>query len=203
MNRIIVFIDGFNLYHAIDKNPSYHKYKWLDFSKLAQCFVTKSDTIEEIIYFTALAEWSPAKMSRHKVFIRALRSCGIQIVYGKFRHVTRLCTMCGQYYQTYEEKRTDVNIAIYLLKLAIDDRYDTAMIISGDSDLIPAIQEAKNRFPQKNFLNITPIGRKAEAMKNACDYHMKMKEIHLKSSLFPDTISLIDCSYITKPSSWV
>ncbi len=203
MNRIIVFIDGFNLYHALDNNPDYRKYKWLDFSKLARCFVKKSDSIERIIYFTAFADWSQTKMNRHKVFVRALRSIGVQVVLGKFRLVTRRCSICGRYYQTYEEKRTDVNIAVHLLKLAIDDEYDTAMIISGDSDLIPAIQEVKKRFPQKFFVNVTPIGRKAEAMQDACDSHMKMKEMHLKSSLFPNTIPLPDGSSITKPVSWI
>lgn len=54
MNRVMVFVDGFNLYHAFDSSPEYHKYKWLDLSKLATCYVGAKDRIESIYYFTAL-----------------------------------------------------------------------------------------------------------------------------------------------------
>ena len=35
MNRVLFFIDGFNVYHALQEKPQYHKYKWLDYSALA------------------------------------------------------------------------------------------------------------------------------------------------------------------------
>jgi len=81
MNRIIFFIDGFNLYHALDNNSSYHKYKWLDFVKLVKCYVTKQDKIESIYYFTALATWSKNKMRKHKILIKALELTNINIVW--------------------------------------------------------------------------------------------------------------------------
>lgn len=30
MKRPIFFVDGFNMYHALDEAPAFHKYKWLD-----------------------------------------------------------------------------------------------------------------------------------------------------------------------------
>jgi hypothetical protein len=44
-NRVIFFIDGFNLYHALDVNLNYHKYKWLDLSKLASLFLTRREKV--------------------------------------------------------------------------------------------------------------------------------------------------------------
>jgi hypothetical protein len=38
MNRVIAFVDGFNLYHSLADNPDYHKYKWLDIRKLIEIF---------------------------------------------------------------------------------------------------------------------------------------------------------------------
>ena len=35
----------------------------------------------------------------------------------------------------YEEKETDVNIAIAMIKDAAQDVYDTAILVSGDTDL--------------------------------------------------------------------
>ena len=43
--KVIVFIDGFDLYHAIDANPKYHKYKWLVLNKLANLYTTKNEKI--------------------------------------------------------------------------------------------------------------------------------------------------------------
>ena len=63
MDKVIFFVDGFNLYHALD-NKRFYRYKWLDLSSLAQKFITKKDKIEEIYYFTALATWAPDKVRR-------------------------------------------------------------------------------------------------------------------------------------------
>ncbi|GAJ06134.1 unnamed protein product, partial [marine sediment metagenome] len=80
-----------------------------------------------------------------------------------------------------EEERTDVNIAIYLFKLAIQDKFDKAYIISGDSDLIPSIEAVKILFPHKQIGVTIPIGRRAELLKqkcekldNSCPYYSKI-----------------------------
>ena len=78
MSRIAFLVDGFNLFHALDHNPSgpnpkrYHRYKWLSLSKLARAYITSSDTIAGVYYFTTLATWDPAKVAKHKLFIRAI-----------------------------------------------------------------------------------------------------------------------------------
>jgi len=69
MEKVIFFIDGFNLYHSI-ANKRFNKYKWIDLSELAKNFITKKEHIEEIYYFTALTPWSPDKTNRHKIFIK-------------------------------------------------------------------------------------------------------------------------------------
>lgn len=71
MEKVIFFIDGFNLYHSIANERRFNKYKWIDLSKLAKNFITKKEHIEEIYYFTALTPWSPDKTNRQKIFIKA------------------------------------------------------------------------------------------------------------------------------------
>ena len=63
-------------------------------------------------------------------------------------HKTK-CHLCNKHYLTHKEKRTDVNIALKLFCDAIDDLYDKALIISADSDLIPAIQAVNKYTPDK------------------------------------------------------
>jgi uncharacterized LabA/DUF88 family protein len=201
MEKVIFFIDGFNLYHALD-NKRFYRYKWIDLSSLAKKFISKNDSIEEIYYFTALAIWSPDKVERHKAFIKAQEINGTKIIYGEFKRRDKECRICKQTYQTFEEKQTDVNIAIHLFKLSIQEKYDKAIIISGDSDLIPSIEAVKSTFPHKKIGVIIPIGRSAEQLKQTCDFYMKMKEKHLEASMLPDVINLGDGKKLERPQRW-
>jgi len=200
--KVIVFIDGFNLYHAIDINPNYNKFKWLDLSNLASLYITKNEEIVDIIYFTALAKWDQNKVRKHKLFIKANELKGVQVVYGEFKKRDKFCNLCNRTYQTFEEKQTDVNIAIQLFKLSIDDKYDKAIIISGDSDLIPSINAVRKTFPHKQIGVVIPIARRAEALKQVCDFYMKMKERHLLSSIMEHKIKINKNEYIECPSDW-
>jgi uncharacterized LabA/DUF88 family protein len=201
MTKVICFIDGFNLYHALNYQR-FTKYKWLDLSKLTQCFLTKYEHVENIYYFTALATWSPTKINKHKIYIKALQSKSVQTVYGEFKRKTKFCTLCKKYFPTFEEKQTDVNIAIYLLRLAMQERYEKAIIISGDSDLIPAIKSVQKTFPTKKIGIVLPIGRASESLKNIADFHMKMKEKHLTTSLLNEEILLTNNQKIICPHEW-
>ena len=205
--RIVFFFDGFNLWHALDHNPAlrnknqYHKYKWLNLHRLAQCFVPEKE-IAGLYYFTALAVWDPNKVARHKTYISALRSVGAKIIFGNFKLRDKKCHLCQGIYKAYEEKHTDVNIAITLFQSALKDEYDTAIIVSGDSDLVPAIEAVKMTFPGKQMGVMIPIGRRAELLKQVTDFKMKIKESHLAISQFPDEINLGEGTMLKRPESW-
>lgn len=199
---VTFYIDGFNVFHSLDDNKNYWKYKWLNYAKLAKCFLPPKSTLNKIYYFTAFATWKPSKVEKHKTYIKALRHVGIEVVRGKFKTKDKYCPNCETYFKTPEEKKTDVNIAIKLFQDAVNGEYDTAIIISGDSDLIPSVEAIKTTFPLKEVGIVIPINRKAEDLKHTVDFHMKMKEKHLSSSLFDDTITLTDGQIITRPTTW-
>lgn len=202
MNRIAFFVDGFNLYHSLDSNPAYYKYKWLNLNKLAHCFVTSHDKIDKVLYFTTYATWDQVKLVKHQIYVRVLRSVSVDVVFGAFRYVDKTCRICHKQYKTFEEKQTDVNIAIKLFQTAIQDLWDTAIIVSGDSDLIPAIQAVKSTFPAKRIGLVIPIGRRAEELKQVADFHMKLKEKHLATSQFEDEITIDGGVNLNRPSTW-
>jgi len=169
---------------------------------LAQCFIGPKDKITEIFYFTAFVTWNQAKLTRHQNYVKALRFNNIKIVLGAFRRVDRICQKCNKQYRTFEEKRTDVNIAVKLFQTATNDIWDTALIISGDSDLIPAIESVKQTYLAKKLGVIIPIGRRAEELKQAADFHMKLKLKHLKSCQFDNTITINPNTILACPASW-
>lgn len=202
MERVAFFIDGFNLYHALQETPRYSKYRWLDLAALARRYVQKSQQVSKVIYFTAYATWDAQKVARHQVYVRALQRAGVEVVLGAFKYKKRHCRKCGAWYPTYEEKETDVNIAIKLFQTAVLDEYDTAIIVSGDSDLIPAVKAVKATFPAKKMGVVVPIGRSAEDLKKNCDLRFKMRERHLASCQFPETVDLGGGNKLSRPPSW-
>lgn len=191
MKKICVYIDGFNLYHAIDKLKN-NRLKWLDLSHLMSEFTDPHhQIIANIYFFTALPTWKKEALSRHKAYIRALETKNIHVILGKFKTKDRFCHDCGARWQGHEEKETDVNIALYLLNGAYRDEYDEAIIISQDSDLFPAILMVKDRFPEKKVKIITPpeLSHSKEMAKVVGSQNLgSIKRIHLERSLFPEVV---------------
>lgn len=203
MAKVYFLVDGFNLYHALDTRPDWHKFKWLSLTRLARCYIQSTDSLQGIEYFTTLATWDPAKVARHKLFIKANEDEGVVITYGEFKRKDRRCTLCKKMFSTFEEKQTDVNIALRLLELAVQDQYDKAIIVSGDTDLLPAVKAVQRTFPAKKIGVVIPIGRASEDFKKRADFHHKMKVYHLLAARFPDSVRLRDGTLLNCPPAWV
>jgi uncharacterized LabA/DUF88 family protein len=190
------YIDGLDISDALSNDIEFKKYKWLDHSRLVKCFLppkTRSSNIifSDIYYFTAFTHWDPDKKKKDKAYVNALESFGIKTVRGKFRQVNKLCTNCDSYYTAYEEKKTGIDIAVRLFQDALEDRFDTAVIISGNSGLLSAIKAVKTSFPSKEIGTVIPPNRTAEELKSnndSIDFHLIMKEKHLAGSMFNDKI---------------
>jgi uncharacterized LabA/DUF88 family protein len=202
MAKTCFLIDGFNLYHALAAKFQYKTHKWLSLTRLCACFVTRADAIAGIEYFTTLATWDAQKVARHRLFIKAQENEGVRTVYGNFKRKDRTCRLCNREYRTFEEKQTNVNIALRLFQLAVQDGYDKAIVVSGDSDLLPAIKAVQSTFPAKQIGVVVPIGRASEELIQQADFHFRMKERHLRSSRYPNTITLRDGSSLTCPDEW-
>lgn len=207
MARVFYFVDGFNVYHALDwTHPGdphrYRRHKWLNLSRLGQLFLQGGDTLAGIKYFTTLPTWDAGKLARHQLYVSALRNEGVEVVFGAFKGKDVLCRNCGATFRTREEKQTDVNIALHLFQAAVADLYDKAVLISGDTDLIPALNAVRALYPAKRMGVVIPIGRASQDLKNQADFHFKMKEIHLQSAQFPDPLILRDGTPLAKPRSW-
>jgi len=209
--RIMALVDGFNLYHSIAENPQHtrhknstdlRKYKWLNLWKLMECFLSKNEELVEVVYFSAYAFWKQERVTRHQTYVRALRSVGVKPVISEFKKKTKKCKICKKIYDTYEEKQTDVQVAIHLFKEGMNDRYEKAMIVTGDSDLIPAIEAVKEKFPMKEIKILFPPLRAINSLKQVADSYARIRPHHLIASQFPDEIDIGDDTKIVKPKKW-
>ena len=153
MQRVIVYIDGFNLYYGL-RERQWRRYYWLDIHRLAENLLRSHQKLIAVRYFTTrIAPRPKAKRRRQDTFIEALETLpDLTIHFGRFLSKEITCKKCGKTRQTYEEKMTDVNIAIELLCDAQDDLFDTAIIVSGDGDLVSPINTILRRFPEKHVV---------------------------------------------------
>ncbi len=205
MNRTVFFIDGFNLYHSLcTKERSC--YKWLNLRRLAEHYLQSKDILTDILYFSALPTWNPQKTRSHEDYLEALACENIQVILGKFKKVTRRCLVgCNSNkintYETFEEKETDVNIAIHLLEYGLTNKFDKAIIISGDSDLIPPVKRIRELFPKKIIGCVIP--KNGYDLGKNCHQQTRLKESVLKKSLFAKEIKFKGKTIICPKLEWL
>jgi len=96
----------------------------LNLKHLAGLSVGPLDSLEQVLMFTAFATWDPGKVARHKLFIRANENAGVSVIYGEFKRKDKYCKLCRRESRSFEEKQTDVNIALELFRLAYLDKYE-------------------------------------------------------------------------------
>jgi len=131
-----------------------------------------------------------------------LESVGIQSIFGQFKEKDTKCKLCNNWFIKHVEKQTDVNIVTCLFKFAIQDTYDRAYIVSGDSDLIPAIKAVKELFPDKEIGIVIPISRCANELKSICDFKIRVRAWALNLCILAYNIVLKDGTTISCPPNW-
>lgn len=157
-SRVICYIDGFNLYHSIDDLGRPHL-KWLDLWALSETMIWPHEQLVSVKYFSAYAKWLPDPYRRHLKYVAALETAGVEPIMSHFKKKDRYCKRCGNTWKAHEEKETDVRIALAVMEDGYDDIYDRALIVSGDSDLVPVIEKARARFVDKTYYVAAPPGQ--------------------------------------------
>ena len=93
-----------------------------------------------------------------------------------------------------------------MLRDAWEDNCDRLVLVSGDSDLVPAVDTVKEVAPDKVVsLYIPALNRlrgAAVELRGACDSHRILPNQLVKKSLFPTTIPDGNGGVIAKPSGW-
>ena len=97
---------------------------------------------------------------------------------------------------------SDVNIAVELLIDAVDDAFDTAIVISGDSDLSTPIQRVLSRYPGKRIIVAFPPQRTSARLKKITTRGFNISPDKLRRSLLPDSVTTPKGIVMRRPSAW-
>lgn len=212
MIRTAFLIDGFNLYHSVrraGRELNGATTKWLDIHSLCKSYLYvlgPTHRIERIFYFSALAKHleatNPDVTKRHRDFIKCLESTGIVVELARFKEKEIWCPFCNQRIVRHEEKETDVAISVKLMELFCLDLCDTAILMTGDTDVAPAVRTAKRLFPKKQIGFAFPYGRKDKELAQIADVHFNIKKQRYIAHQFLDPVVLPSGQIIMKPSTW-
>jgi uncharacterized LabA/DUF88 family protein len=211
MNRVTFLVDGFNVYHSIlrFKRETGYIAKWLNLESLCNSYIHlfgKDAKLESIYYFSALPNYltsqNPDKIKRHQIYINCLQSTGIKIELGRFKKKDVYCPKCRSTILKHEEKETDVAIAVKLFEVFHTNSCDTAVIVSGDTDLSPAIRTCKKLFKNKEIVFAFPYARMNRELSSLVPNSFTISGKQYIKHQFPNPVILNDGRTIYKPKPW-
>jgi len=205
MYRVIAYVDGYNLYYGL-RAKGWKSLYWLDIRSLVRNLVKPDQYLVHTKYFTARVSSTaadPRKSKRQGTYLEALETLpDFSIYYGHYLPKLVACHKCGSVWVTHEEKMTDVNIAVELLSDAYEDAFDTALLVSGDSDLSGAVQRTQALFSGKRVVVAFPPARASERLRNLATASFTIGRAILAKSLFPPVLTKADGYRLCKPPEW-
>ncbi|MDO8528708.1 MAG: NYN domain-containing protein [Nanoarchaeota archaeon] len=179
MERVIIFIDGSNLYHII-KSLFNNSKTLMDFN--FEKFVKNLSGGKKLVrtyYYSAPLDRKKDEETyakQQKFFEKLKKLPDFELV---------LCRMQKDKIEgrtVYCVKEDDIHITVDMVKLAYNDAYDTAILVSTDGDFIPAINTVKERG--KIVENI--------GFENKFSWHLKQKSDRFRKLTKQELITFFD-----------
>ena len=137
--RVIIFLDGSNFYHRL-KDPELGFTQLLDFDyKGFAEWLAHGRQIIDCIYYVGLVRKEVGNVKSEEL-VRDQQKLFARLQKQSWKIKTGFMM---KHDKDYKEKGVDVKLAVDILDMAYQDKYDTAIIVSSDTDLIPGIIRAK------------------------------------------------------------
>jgi len=149
--RVAVYIDGSNFYHYLkDKEISFPRGVKFNFRAFVDFLIGGRKCVSKRYYTGIFRNVDNSQKSLELVkgqqkFLAGLEKDGFIIKRGRIMYDSGRT----------REKGTDVKIAADLIIGAIDNLYDTAILVSSDTDLIPAIEYTKYRKKNLEYVGFS------------------------------------------------
>lgn len=145
--KVVILIDGNNFYHRL-KELKFTNLLSFNYEKLSDFLIRQRSLASKSYYIGAVREEqgnlkSKELMRGQRKLTGKLQKDGWIV---KFGHMLKT--------DGYHEKGVDVQIAVDLLIGAYENLYDTAILVSSDTDLIPALiktREMKKKIEYIGF----------------------------------------------------
>ena len=146
--RVFIIIDGNNFYHRL-KELKLINLLFFDYEKFVSFLIGRRLLVSNNYYIGAIREErnnpkSKELMRGQRKLTGSLQRDGWII---KFGHMLKA--------DGYHEKGVDVQIAVDILVGAYENFYDTAILVSSDTDLIPALAKAREKGKKIEYVGFS------------------------------------------------
>ncbi len=167
MERVIIFIDGSNFYYGLKENIGFTQ---IDFDYFAQKLCKGRKYIRTYYYNVRLD--AKGDLEKYK---------SQQKFFDKLSFTPYFVVRLGRLQRTksgYTEKGVDIKIAVDMFKLAKDNIYDTAILVTSDGDFVPVVEviqelgkHVENAYFEKGY---------SYHLRQACDNFIKLDKSYFK-----------------------
>lgn len=165
--RVVIFIDGSNLFHAI----RYLNLR-IDYQKLVE-FLKEDRRLIRAYFYGAVPQEKDVKkntpewesLMRQKRFLEELSLMGLKVKTANLRKLPS-----GEFL----EKEVDIMLATDMLAMAYMDVYDTAVLVSGDSDFAYTVEEVQRIG--KRVENATFKRTSSYRLRKLCDRYILLDD---------------------------
>jgi len=175
--RVAIFLDGSNFYHRlVDPELKLKQLLDFDYKKFAE-WLSYNRKIVNCIYYVGLVRKEKNNLksedlmrNQQKLFAN-IKNQGWEIKTGYMM----------VHDKDYKEKGVDVKLAVDILDMAYQDKYDTAIIVSSDTDLIPGIIRSKELGKKIEYIGFSH--RPSFAMQRYSNLTRLLSKIELEQFL--------------------
>ncbi|PBQ19286.1 hypothetical protein CCL09_06600 [Pseudomonas congelans] len=216
--KTIVYVDGFNLYYRALKKT---KFKWLNLMALCEASLPKECEIVGINFYTARISGriDPTSPKDQHIYLKALATIpGLDQHFGSFQVSDKLMFLSQPLVFSpkaktpqepsprfasivkVEEKGSDVNLGVHLVRDALLKKMEHAVVITNDTDLCEPLRIVVEdaRLP---LTLLSPVPKPAKGLEKLATYVRHLNP-YLGVSQFPDPVVTSAGEKIAKPAGW-
>lgn len=196
-------MDGFNFYYGL-KAKGWKKFYWLDVVNFFESMLNANQELVEVSYFSARPH-NPIAARKQDLFFNAnKRNSKFHLILGKYLKKDLKCPNCGGVIHTFEEKETDVRVATQIINDVYKNRCDITIIVSADSDMVPAVELIRDIAPvHKIFVYFPPL-KHSITLSNSCDMVRKLSEYKARfnQAVLPEEVTFPSGYVAKRPDNW-
>ena len=137
--RLFIIIDGSNLYNRLKEKPlSFKNLLKFDFARFIN-YLSKDKKLVKSCYYVGAIRTEKNNPKSFQLYQNQRKLIGIL----RKNHIDVSLGYILKANNYYHEKGVDVQIAVDLLIGAYEDLWDAAILVSSDTDLLPAIKKVR------------------------------------------------------------
>ncbi len=189
--KAVLFIDASNFYHSLKENKLFNLFSY----KSLYENLSKEFNVSRVYFYDAIknSHIEPEQYSKQQAFHERLKKEIPDLVIRskklkyfltnerteKAKNNAGFCKDCKTKIDGFlaaagllkisKEKGVDILLVADMIKYAYQDRYEIALLATGDADFIPAVELAQTL--KKEVINLHFYANSSAELRNACNSH--------------------------------